>query len=299
LPAWKLRSVHASFSRAIHTDSLIQHREHDLGSRPRLWWCPAGPSAELPLHAAGIYKGTRQDCLANYVVSSYTPTLSALINAQSAAARHRPQDEANVLLVSVPDAPDLPPLPNTRVEADRIRDIMLSGHQTSIENVLKALPNASVLHLACHGHQSQDDTLTSGFSLHDGRLTLKRLMELDLPRAELAYLSACETASTDEYQPDEAINLAATMLFVGFKSVIATMWCVPCKDELAMTLSFTTRSMNDVDGPFVAERVYRAIFRDGKLDLNAVPYALDGAVRALRESGAHPSRWATYVHIGA
>jgi hypothetical protein len=298
--------VHTPVSHAIDTNARIQRREHDLGSRPRLWWCPAGPFTELPLHAAGVYRGTRQDCLANYVVSSYTPTLSALINAQSAVNIDRPQNESNILLVSVPDAPGLPSLPNAQVEADRVRDIMplaglttLSGHQTSIENVLKALPNASVLHLACHGHQSQDDTLTSGFSLHDGRLTLKRLMDLDLPRAELAYLSACETASTDEYQPDEAINLAATMLFVGFKSVIATMWCVPCKDELAMTPSFTTRSMNDVDGPFIAERVYRAIFRDGKLDLNAVPYALDGAVRALRESGAHPSRWATYVHIGA
>jgi CHAT domain-containing protein len=298
--------VHTPVSRAIGTNARIQRHEHDLRSRPRLWWCPAGPFAELPLHAAGVYRGTRQDCLSNYVVSSYTPTLTALINAQSAAARHTPQDESNVLLMSVPDAPGLSALPNTRVEADRIRDIMpsaglttLSGNQASIENVLKALPYASVLHLACHSHQSQDDTLTSGFSLHDGRLTLKSLMELDLPRAELAYLSACETASTDEYQPDEAINLAATMLFVGFKSVIATMWYVPCEHELVMTLSFAIRSMNDVDGPFVAERVYRAIFLDGKLDLTAVPYALDGAVRELRESGAHPSRWATYVHIGA
>jgi hypothetical protein len=59
------------------------------------------------------------------------------------------------------------------------------------------------------------------------------------------------------------------------------------------------RSMDDLDGPFVAERVYRAIFADGKLDLKAVPYALDAAVRELRETGADPSRWATYVHIGA
>jgi hypothetical protein len=66
-----------------------------------------------------------------------------------------------------------------------------------------------------------------------------------------------------------------------------------------MTLSMVSRSMNDLDGPFIAERVYRAIFRDGKLDLRAVPYALDAAVRELRESGAHASRWATYVHVGA
>jgi hypothetical protein len=61
----------------------------------------------------------------------------------------------------------------------------------------------------------------------------------------------------------------------------------------------TIRSMNDLDGPFIAQRVYRTIFTNGKLDLRAVPYALDAAVRELRESGVHPSRWATYVHIGA
>jgi hypothetical protein len=61
----------------------------------------------------------------------------------------------------------------------------------------------------------------------------------------------------------------------------------------------SVRSMNDLDGPFVAQRVYKAIFREGKLDLSAVPYAVDAAVRELRESGVHPSRWATYVHIGA
>jgi hypothetical protein len=68
---------------------------------------------------------------------------------------------------------------------------------------------------------------------------------------------------------------------------------------LARLLSDAQRSMNDLDGPFIAERVYRSIFREGKLDLDAVPYALDAAVRELRESGVHPSRWATYVHIGA
>jgi hypothetical protein len=239
-------------------------------------------------------------------VSSYTPTLSALLDAQSAVIKNKPRDNLNILVVSAShNSEGYPSLPSARDETDRIQAVVppagltaLSGHQSCLENVLKALPDVSILHLACHGQQSQDDPLTSGFILRDGRLTLRRLMELHLPHAELAYLSACETASTDTYQPDEVINLAATMLFVGFKSVIATMWCVPCKYQLEMTLSFAIRSMDDVDGPFVAERVYQAIFANGKLDLNAVPYALDAAVRQLRETGAHPSRWATYVHIG-
>jgi hypothetical protein len=54
--------------------------------------------------------------------------------------------------------------------------------------------------------------------------------------------------------------------------------------------------MNDIDGPFMAERIYKRIFRDGRLDMAAVPYAVNDAVRELRESGVPASRWATYVH---
>jgi hypothetical protein len=56
--------------------------------------------------------------------------------------------------------------------------------------------------------------------------------------------------------------------------------------------------MDDVDGPFMAERIYARIFKDGQLDLNAVPLAVDDAIRQLRESGVPASRWATYVHFG-
>jgi hypothetical protein len=56
--------------------------------------------------------------------------------------------------------------------------------------------------------------------------------------------------------------------------------------------------MDDIDGPFMAERIYSRIFRDGVLDMTAVPYAVDGAVRELRESGVPASRWTTYVHFG-
>jgi hypothetical protein len=58
------------------------------------------------------------------------------------------------------------------------------------------------------------------------------------------------------------------------------------------------RAMNDTDGPFIAERIYRRIFSNGKLDLGVVPLALDNAVRDLRELGVPASRWATYVHFG-
>jgi hypothetical protein len=50
------------------------------------------------------YRCTDQDCLSNYVVLSHTQTLSALMNAQSAATTDGPQSDSNVLVVSVPNA---------------------------------------------------------------------------------------------------------------------------------------------------------------------------------------------------
>jgi hypothetical protein len=56
--------------------------------------------------------------------------------------------------------------------------------------------------------------------------------------------------------------------------------------------------MSDEDGPIVAQHVYEAIFRNEKLDLDDIPYALEDAVDALRLTGVSASRWALFVHVG-
>lgn len=90
--------------------------------------------------------------------------------------------------------------------------------------ILDKLPEASILHLASHGIQDYQSPLDSGFILRDAKLTISQLMPLPLPHAFLAFLSACETAKGDREQTDQAIHLASTMLFAGFKSVIGTLW---------------------------------------------------------------------------
>jgi CHAT domain-containing protein len=97
---------------------------------------------------------------------------------------------------------------------------------TTIEDTSKVMQTANIVHLACHGIQDDIDATQSGFCLGDGRLTIAKLMELKFDNAFLAFLSACGTAKGDEEQPDQAMHLAASMLFSGFKSVIATMWYV-------------------------------------------------------------------------
>jgi CHAT domain-containing protein len=103
-------------------------------------------------------------------------------------------------------------------------DIARPFTNTRAQTVLEHIPKATIIHLACHGYQNTSNPLESGFIMADERLTISKLMSLSLPNALFAFLSACETARGDDKQPDQAVHLAAAMIFVGFKSVIGTMW---------------------------------------------------------------------------
>lgn len=64
-------------------------------------------------------------------------------------------------------------------------------------------------------------------------------MKKRLPKVQLAFLSACQTSVGDESLSEEAVHLAAGMLAVGYRGVIATMW-----------------SFQDKYGPVVAKYFY-------------------------------------------
>jgi CHAT domain-containing protein len=142
--------------------------------------------------------------------------------------------KSQVLLLAEPNSLGLPSLDNVQIEIDQVKSLIPpaytvninSSEGTMVVDILESVQNSNVLHLACHGHQDQENPLNSGFDLKGGRLTLGQLMRLKTPEAQLAYLSACDSASMDESRPDEGLNLVGAMIFVGFKSVIGTMWCV-------------------------------------------------------------------------
>lgn len=127
------------------------------------------------------------------------------------------------------------------------------------------------LHLACHGFQDKSNPTQSAFALYDGSLTLSALMETVSDNAELAFLSACETAVGDEKIPEESAHLAAGMLAVGFKGVIATMW-----------------SIGDADAPIIVAAYYKKLLElrgseDMEPGYTGAAYALHEAVKVLRE----------------
>ncbi|KAI0027847.1 CHAT domain-containing protein, partial [Vararia minispora EC-137] len=262
---------------------------------PHVTWCPTGPLAFLPIHAAGMYgrRGTLGDGmkLFDIAVSSYTPTLSALLRPAHTFVGGWPSVRA--LVVSQPKTPGMSMLPGVASEVANIWKHLggqvehLDGEDATTEAVLHAMgeDHCQLVHLACHGLQNTVEPSKSAFVLYDGYLTPSQLMSSSVRNGALAFLSACETPTGDEKPPEEAGYLATGMLAMGFNSVIGTMW-----------------SAGDQDAPIVADEVYRrlkegCVSGDGRLK---TAYALHEAVKVLREKvgESNVTRWAPYIHFG-
>ncbi|KAI0027000.1 CHAT domain-containing protein, partial [Vararia minispora EC-137] len=263
------------------------------GRLPHITWCATGPLSALPLHAAGIYdemgNNPRAPRASDLVVSSYTPSLSALLAAQTQRMDPANIKTPKILLVSQPQTPEQTPLPCTVVEAVRVRNHFpnsthLDGTSATVDAVVNAMTQHDWVHFACHGTQDSRNPTGSAFLLHDGRLELSRMMSLSHARAELAVLSACQTAKGSDELPEEAVHLAAGMLAAGYKSVVATMW-----------------SIADADGPVLSDALYAALKRnlESGEGLNAA-YALHEAVEKLRDTVGESDlvRWVPFVHFG-
>jgi CHAT domain-containing protein len=142
------------------------------------------------------------------------PTLGALLNARK-SYKPIPKKEAKALIAAVPQPHEneWAALPATIDEMRAVHDVFPSSvimslpadedvllgddRSFSSQTLLSMLLEANILHLACHGVQNFNDPLKSGFLMSDNTLTIERLMEVPLPHAFFAFLSACETAKGD------------------------------------------------------------------------------------------------------
>jgi CHAT domain-containing protein len=204
--------------------------------RSRLWWCVTGELSFLPVHAAGKYHGDNAVCAADYVISSYIPTLSSLAKTTQGWTPISRSQLAGILVCEASsEISSTAVLPNAVDEIILVRECFRKGEaqvlnlfsaHTSISDLCSLLEGtrAHVLHLACHGVQDAEP-LKSAILLQDGALTIERFMQFNFTHAVLAFLSACQTAKGARNAPDQAVHIAASMLFCGFRSVIGTMWC--------------------------------------------------------------------------
>ncbi|WP_328341274.1 CHAT domain-containing protein [Micromonospora sp. NBC_00421] len=281
-------------------ESVCAALDEILGGGPdrrhRVWWCPTGPLTMLPLHAAGRFGASaplaarRRISVAARCVSSYTPSLSALLRAR---ATPTPDGAPQAFAVGLGTLPGQAPLPAV---SDELRAVsshvpglrVLSGRSATVEGVLTALEQHSWAHFACHGDQDFKRPSAAALRLVDGRLSVLDLADRLATRSQsaggcdLAYLSACRTAAGGRDLPDEGIHLTAALQMAGFRHVIGSQWAV--SDRVAAQ---------------VADDVYAGLRAGRRLDADGAAVALDRAIDRVRR--AHPDRpevWAALIHTG-
>lgn len=255
---------------------------------PRIWWCPVGVLASLPLHAAGHHSASDGRTVVDRVISSYTPTIRALAHARASDAT---QVGASMLIVAVPNPMGAAPLPGVAREVERLRHLVPTAtvlcEGATPAAVTAALTRYRVAHFACHGLVDQSLPANSHLLLHDHDgepLTVAAVSRLDLRQADLAYLSACSTTHTTVRHADEATHITAAFHLAGYRAVVGTLWPV-----------------NDAAAAGVTRDFYRHLTRQGTemCDPALAAVALHHAVRRCRDRyPVHPALWAAYLHTG-
>ncbi len=196
------------------------------------------------------------------------------------------------------------PLPGTRVETSNIAQMLKGkGYQTSLhqgsaatEEVIKALKDYRIVHIATHGYfmedvsQSGDQVfgistdraknnplLRSGLLLtgsgpsiagtgtdgiigdQNGILLAYEAMNLPLDKTEIVVLSACETGLGDIKAGEGVYGLQRAFLVAGADALIMSLWKV--SDEATQQL------MRDFYNGWLTSGDKRKAFRDAQLNL--------------------------------
>ncbi|KAG2341563.1 TPR-like protein [Suillus weaverae] len=262
--------------------------------RSRIWLCPTAAFTSIPLHAAHPFQ-TRADrskepCLEDLYICSYTPTLSALIRSRQMMKR-RATPSFVAIGQGQPGAGKGKALSAVDSELELVHELVpatanhttISGDAATRAGALQALEENTWVHLACHGKQDPSQPYNSHFVMRDEHLTLLDIMDRDIPHAEFAFLSACHTAVGDEKTPDEVIHLAAGLQFSGFKSVVGTLW-----------------EVDDAVAKHVVQAFYRYMFHPkevGVMDPTKAAWALNCATHAVKTTVPLEQRM-VFIHIG-
>ncbi|KAG1774540.1 CHAT domain-containing protein [Suillus placidus] len=275
---------------------IVNVLEHVLKikHRSRIWLCPTAAFTSIPLHAAHPFQTkadrSKEPCLEDLYICSYTPTLSALVRSRQLMKKRVPPSFV-AIGQGQPGAGKGKALLAVDSELELVHELVpatanhttISGDAATRAGALQGLEENTWVHLACHGKQDPTQPYNSHFVMRDEHLTLLDIMERDTPHAEFAFLSACHTAVGDEKTPDEVIHLAAGLQFSGFKSVVGTLWGV-----------------DDAVAKHIVEAFYTYMFHPkevGVMDPTKAAWALNRATHAVKTKVPLEQRM-VFIHIG-
>jgi CHAT domain-containing protein len=193
----------------------------------------------------------------------------------------------------MPETPDWPPLGGVEDQLDALR-----GFTPKIEHlnkpsgyrVLEELPKSSIAPFVCHGISNHKNPHSSCLVLYNNMtdrtnaLNISDISRLQLNRAKLAYLSACETADSASIKlVDENIQFASMFQTAGYPHVIATLWKAEMRASTKMGKVFYRNLAKGIDKE--GEEVIARAFHNAVLEVRA-------------EDPDEPVTWAAFVYFG-
>jgi hypothetical protein len=264
---------------------------NELGvpEQTRVWWCPTSAFWYLPLHAMGPIPSDNKVIryFSDLYISSYTPTLSALITSR----RPGTQTSARPTLL-VAQSPQSPPgvWPDSLAirGLDLPTTILPSGNMTPT-TVIDSLQLYQYVHIPYDVARETTKVakpFDAAMLFHNEKgLTLLDFVRSQLPAGEFAFLPGSHTAeATVGCIPDEVLHFSTAAQCTGYRSVIGTMW-----------------EMDDEDGRNLAKHVYRSMFlqtEGGEPYYERSARALQYAVQVMRPS-LPMVKWVNFMHFGA
>jgi CHAT domain-containing protein len=212
---------------------------------------------------------------------SYLPSASALPFIQ----QKRKESSGGALVLAQSQAEGLPTLRYSDREAQAIAKLYntqaLLGSAATESTFKSRAGDASILHLSAHGQLNTVNSLFSRIILApdkdaDGSLEVHEVYGLDLAKADLVVLSACQTQLGAQSRGDDLIGLNRAFIYAGAPTVIASLWSV---DDEATSVLMTAFYTHLKQGKGKAE-------------------ALRVAQAETRAKYPHPYYWAAFVLTG-
>ena len=268
-----------------------------FGSKRLLTIVPDGVLWRLPFQALQARDGKY---LIERVAVAYAPSLTLLRN--SRREERRGVAPRTLLAIADPVLPptgdaaaraqirgaSLAPLPDARTEVLAIAKMYGGGSRTLIgtaatETAAKSLAAGfPVLHVATHGVIDDVSPMYSAIVLgatgsDDGLLEAREMMDLDLG-ADLAILSACDSAKGDLTPGEGIIGMSWALMVAGCRNTVVSQWKVDSASTAQLMIAFHREiRRSDAD--------YAASLRQAQLTL------------LRNERFRHPYYWSPFVLI--
>jgi CHAT domain-containing protein len=191
----------------------------------------------------------------------------------------------------------LDPLPDAEKEVKALsrlygsaRSKVYIGAEAREDRLKAEATQARVLHFATHGILNNASpmyshlVLAQGDTNEDGLLEAWELMQLDL-KADLAVLSACETARGRFGAGEGIIGLSWAMFIAGVPSIVVSQWKVESASARDLMISFHRQALTS---PVVA-----------KSKATKAEALRQAALKLMKNSEtSHPFYWAGFVLVG-